>query len=173
MALIYIPDGAWELALVICLLDAYSIPWFVHNHYFGGLYPGCQFDLYNMRRVYVPSERASYARQLIEDFFPGLGTAQIEMSGPDKLRLVVEAFLGGWFVPGNKWPDNTGIGVTIWSKIGSVSLLAAIAGSIVGSIFFQGIGEIIILLGWATAAIGLVYYGIVRFKKRRDNGRLL
>ena len=104
MVQVYIPDSPWELALVLCLLDAHGIPHFVHNLYFGGLYPGCQFDLYNLRRVYVPAEGASYARQLLEDFFPGLGTTQYEMSERDMLRVVVEGLLGGWFIPGNKWP---------------------------------------------------------------------
>jgi hypothetical protein len=47
---------------------------------------------------------AAYARQLLEDFVPDLGATPYEMSGRDKLRVVLEGFLGGWFIPGSKWP---------------------------------------------------------------------
>lgn len=103
MALVYIPDRPWELALVLCLFEAYGVPCFVHNLYYGGLFPACQIDLLNLRRVYVPTEMASYARQLIRDFFPDLGTP-LEMSELDMVRVVVEGLVGGWFIPGNKWP---------------------------------------------------------------------
>jgi hypothetical protein len=105
VVIIYIPDRPWELALILSLFDAYGIPHFVHNFYFGALFPALpQVDIYNLRRVYVPAERAAYARQLLEDFFPGLGTVPYKVSVRDKLRVVLEGLLGGWFIPGNKWP---------------------------------------------------------------------
>ena len=105
MVLIYIPDTPWELALVLSLFDAYGVPHFVHNFYLGALFPAFpQMDLYNLRRVYVPVEMAAYARQLLEDFYPGLGTTANEISVPDMLRVVLELLLGGWCIPGNKWP---------------------------------------------------------------------
>jgi hypothetical protein len=105
MVVIYIPDRPWKLALVICLLEAYGVPHFVHNFYLGGLFPACpEIDIYNLRRVYVPAEMGPYARQLLEDFFPSLEATPYEMSGRDKLRVVLEGFVGGWFIPGSKWP---------------------------------------------------------------------
>jgi hypothetical protein len=101
------PRNASDLAIALCLLDAYGFPYFVHNYYFGGLYPVPVFDLYNLRRVFVPSEFASEARQLIDDFLPGIEYKPYDMSPADKGRVLVEFFLlGGWFVPGNKWPRD-------------------------------------------------------------------
>jgi hypothetical protein len=48
---------------------------------------------------------ATDARQLLDDFLPGIEYAPYDMSVADKLRAVVEVFLlMGWFIPGNKWP---------------------------------------------------------------------
>jgi hypothetical protein len=44
--------------------------------------------------------------QLIDDFLPDIEFAPLKMSGRDKLRVVVEGFLGGWFIPGSKWPRH-------------------------------------------------------------------
>jgi hypothetical protein len=105
VVLVYIPDRPWELALVLCLFEAYGVPHFVHNSYLGGLFPAYpQMDLYNLRRVYVPADVAAYARQLLEDFYPDLGATLYEMSGRDRLRVVLECLLGGWCIPGSKWP---------------------------------------------------------------------
>ena len=104
MVLLYIPDQPWKLALVICLLDAYDVPHFVHNFYLGSLFAAYpQIDIYNLRRVYVPAEVVPYARQLLEDFFPDLEATPYEMSGRDKVRVVLECLVGGWFIPGSKW----------------------------------------------------------------------
>jgi hypothetical protein len=101
---IFIPQGQADLSVVLCLLDAYGYPYFVHNHYFGGLYPGPQVDLYNMRRVFVPNEMAADARQLLDDFLPGIESSSHDTPVGDKVRVVVEGLLMGWFIPGNKWP---------------------------------------------------------------------
>jgi hypothetical protein len=102
--LVCIPERPWELALVMSLFDAHGVPHFVHNFGFGGLYPGPQVDLYNLRKIYVPDEMAPFARQLLEDFFPGLGVTPCAMSMPDKVRVVLEFGLMAWFIPGSKWP---------------------------------------------------------------------
>ena len=106
MVPIFTPQKQSDLSVVLCLFDAYGVPYFVHNSNFGGLYPGCQFYLYNWRRVFVPNEIASDARQLLDDFPPGIETTSHAMSNRDKLRVIVEALLLGWFIPGNKWPRS-------------------------------------------------------------------
>ena len=106
MVPIFTPRTQADLAVVLCLLDAYGFPYFVHNDGFGGLYPGVVFDLINLRRVLVPTEMASDARQLIDDFLPGIESPPNNMSRADKLRVVVEGLLLGWFIPGNKWPRD-------------------------------------------------------------------
>jgi hypothetical protein len=104
MVPIFTPRTQADLAVVLCLLDAYGFPHFVHNYYFGGLYPGPVFDLYNRRRVLVPAEMAADARQLLDDFLPGIESASFNMSPADKVRAVIEVLVMGWFTPGNKWP---------------------------------------------------------------------
>ena len=103
---IFTPRTPSDLAVVLCLLHAYGFPYFVHDYYFGGLYPGAVFALYNLRRVLVPTEMASEARQLVDDFLPGIEFTPYNMFGADKLRVVVEGLLLGWFIPGNKWPRH-------------------------------------------------------------------
>jgi hypothetical protein len=100
------PKSQADLQVVLCLLDAYGFPYFVHNYFFGALYPGPQIDLYNRRRVFVRNEMATEARQLIDDFLPGIELEPESMSSPNKLRVVVEYLLFGWFLPVNKWPGH-------------------------------------------------------------------
>jgi hypothetical protein len=89
------------------LLDAYGVPYFVHNYHFGGLYPVPAIELYNLRRIIVPTDVAVDARQLLDDFLPGIESTTYNMSSRDRLRVFVEFLLfGGWFIPGNKWPRN-------------------------------------------------------------------
>ena len=45
MVPIFTPQKQSDLSVVLCLFDAYGVPYFVHNSHFGGLYPGCQFYL--------------------------------------------------------------------------------------------------------------------------------
>ena len=108
MVPIFTPRTGADLAVALCLLDAYGFPYFVHNWYFGGLYPAAIADLYNLRRVFVPVQLAAEARQLLDDFLPGLESTPYNLSRADKVRVVVEfLLLGGWFVPGSKWPRSS------------------------------------------------------------------
>jgi len=108
MVAVFTPRNGADLAVAMCLLDAFGLPYFVHNLHFGGLYPAALVDLYILRRIFVPRERAVDARQLLDDFLPGLEVAPYHLSPADKVRVVVEFFLlGGWFVPGNKWPRSS------------------------------------------------------------------
>jgi hypothetical protein len=104
MTPIFIPRSQSDLSMVLCLLNAYGIPYFVHNDYFGGLHPGPVFDLYNLRRVFVPNQLAAEARQLLDDFLPDIEFMPYNMSGADRFRVIVETLLMGWFMPGDKWP---------------------------------------------------------------------
>jgi hypothetical protein len=99
---IYAPRSQADLQVVLCLLDAYGFPYFVHNYFFGALYPGPQIDLYNRRRVFVRSEMAADAKQLIDDFLPDIESDSYAMSSSNKLRVVVEYLLLGWFLPGSR-----------------------------------------------------------------------
>jgi hypothetical protein len=93
------PQTESELAVILCLLEADGIPAFVHNGAFGSLHPGPQIPLYNARRVMVPSacrENAAAALLVLEPPLPDRSTRR------DKLRIVIELILFGWFIPGSR-----------------------------------------------------------------------
>lgn len=91
------PQTESELAVILCVLEADGIPAFVHNGGFGSLHPGAQIPLYNTRRVMVPSvcrEDAVTALLVLEPALPDRTTWR------DRLRIIAELILMGWFVPG-------------------------------------------------------------------------
>ena len=101
---VYKPRDDIELALVESLLQAHEIPYFVHNRGFGGLYPGAQIDFYNVRTVMVPDSAVDAARDALAELVgPDVEAAPVpqapHVSVWDRIRLVAETFLGGWFVP--------------------------------------------------------------------------
>ena len=106
MVPIYKPENGVELALAESLLEAHGIPYFVHNGGFGGLYPGMQIDLYNVRTIMVPEAAAEDARDLLTHFLNGDDEAapadpaeKPRSSAWDRIRLVVELLVCGWCVP--------------------------------------------------------------------------
>ena len=107
MALVTIlrPQTEVELALALAILEAHGIESFVHGQYFGSLFPGLQIDSYNARTIMVPEERFREARQALAE--AGSGNDEPPSNPPtmrfrDKLRVVLEAALFGWFVPGGR-----------------------------------------------------------------------
>jgi hypothetical protein len=97
------PESPSELAMVVCLLEANDIPHFVHNAGFGSLYPGPQIALYNNITVMVPSPVADDAIEVLSVLsepsttYPSSNTLLM-----DKIRMVIEAILFGWFIPRRK-----------------------------------------------------------------------
>ncbi len=86
-----------------CMLFAYDIPHYVHNRSFGGLYPGMQIPLYNVRRVMVPVAYAEEAMNLFGAFrdcdcYTGSFTTD-KLSLRDRARVIAEIILGGWAIP--------------------------------------------------------------------------
>ena len=92
---------------MLSLLEANDIPAYVQNGGFGGLLPGPQIDIYNVRRVMVPDECANDARDILavlakpaeEPLLPA------KTSLGDKLRMFLEFFFLGWFIPGHTRRD--------------------------------------------------------------------
>jgi len=62
------PNTESEMAVMVCLLDAYGIGHFVHNRGFGGLYPGLPIGQYNLRRIMVAKHQAQEAIELLSVF---------------------------------------------------------------------------------------------------------
>ena len=106
MVPVFRPEDGVELALAQSVLEAHRIPFFVHNGGFGGLYPGMQIDLYNVRTVMVPEAAAETARELLAHFVhrhdePAATSSgeQERLSWWDRTRLIFELIVFGWCVP--------------------------------------------------------------------------
>jgi hypothetical protein len=100
---VFDPNSEAELAIVLCLLEAHGIPAFVQGGHFGALYPGPQIAFYNARRVLVPDSCAADAREALAELAAHAEHAQTStLSALDKVRIVLETFLAGWFVPGHR-----------------------------------------------------------------------
>jgi hypothetical protein len=101
---LFSPDNEIELALIRSLLDGAAIPYFVHNDHFGTMRIGPRIDLLNKKTVMVPPLFVDQARQVLADFLEMQaqpdGMAKPVYSLADKLRMVFETLIFGWFVPG-------------------------------------------------------------------------
>lgn len=98
---IAVPRSESELSVMESMLLAHDIPHYVHNRGFGGLYPGMQVPLYNVRRVMVPVAYAEEAMNLFSvfrDCYTGSSTTD-KLSLWDRARVMAEIIFGGWAVP--------------------------------------------------------------------------
>lgn len=106
MIKLYKPEDEEELLLIKSILESEEIPYFVHNERFGSLWVGPQIDLYNARTIMVPEEHYNRSKELIEDFLNRIKENK-EVTSPqyslfEKVRMVVEALIFAWFIPGKK-----------------------------------------------------------------------
>lgn len=110
------PQTESELAVMVCTLEAYGIPHYVQNQGFGGLYPGLQIDLYNVRRLMVPGGQTEDAFKLLSQFKDSsFELDHIEtMTWADKIRVVGEILLFGWAFPtkSRKFVKGEALGAT-------------------------------------------------------------
>jgi hypothetical protein len=100
------PPNKARLALLVCELEAASIPYFVAGQYFGSLYPGPQVASYNERAIKVPENYIEHALEIVADFRSGYEPTATNLAPKSKLRVVVEFLFMGWSVPGGKRPSN-------------------------------------------------------------------
>ena len=88
---------------MLCTLEAYGVPTFVQGSGFGSLHPGPQIVAYNTRRIMVPDGYVAQAQDALKFFAQPL---EAEVSTPptmlNKLRVILEVLIFGWFVPGNR-----------------------------------------------------------------------
>lgn len=98
------PQTESELAVMVSLLDAHGIRHYVHNQGFGGLYPGMQVELYNVRRLMVPAGHAAEALDLLAVFSRQSTASEADdrMTLADKLRVAIETFVFGWSFPSKR-----------------------------------------------------------------------
>ena len=106
---VYKPENQSDLAIILSILQEHDIPYFVHNGGFGSLCPGLQIELFNAQTIMVPPSAADTARKLIEDFIESkpIHETSEKMGIKDKLRIVFEGLLLGWFIPGSKRYKNS------------------------------------------------------------------
>lgn len=105
MIKIHVPADDLELAMIRGVLDTDGINYFIHNDYFGSMRVGPQIDLLNKKTIMIAPEDAERVKGIITDL---LGREQPEQKAQEKyttsqkLRMVLETVIFGWFIPGRK-----------------------------------------------------------------------
>ena len=106
MRKLYRPRNEVELTFIKSIFDGENIPYFVHNDNFGSLQIGPQIDLFNAKTIMVDEACYDRAKDLITDFLNNMDDdtepAKATYSLADRIRMVLEALVFGWFVPGKK-----------------------------------------------------------------------
>jgi len=110
MIKLYSPENESELALIKSLFEIEHINYYVLNDHFGTLKVGPKIDLYNAKTIYVSEEDLNFAKDILLDFLEstknGNKPFKPQYSIPDKIRMVIETLVFGWFIPGNRWNRN-------------------------------------------------------------------
>ena len=100
------PDSEGELLFLKSLLDEAEILYYVHNERFGSLLAGPQIAHYNRKTICVHQTDREEAAALIDDFLDRTGVREPATrrgySWAEKLRMVGEFLLFGWFLPGKR-----------------------------------------------------------------------
>jgi hypothetical protein len=107
MKKLYSPNNDSELALIKSILDGEGIQYFVHNDHFGTLKVGPRIELLNAKTIMVAETHFEESKEIIDDFLKNIQepaeNTKSKYSIRDKIRMVIEAILFTWFVPGNRW----------------------------------------------------------------------
>jgi hypothetical protein len=111
MKKLYKPEDEMELSLIKSIFESEGIQYFVHNDHFGSLQIGPQIDLFNARMIMVPENQYAKAEELLFAYIRNTREDEPESfksqySLAEKIRIVIEAILFGWFVPRKKKSHN-------------------------------------------------------------------
>jgi len=105
MTKIHVPADELELAMIRGVLDTEGVNYFIHNDYFGSMRVGPQIDLLNKKAIMVASEDAERVKSIIDDVLgreiPEEAAEEIYTTS-QKLRMILETVIFGWFIPGKK-----------------------------------------------------------------------
>lgn len=108
MEKIAIPRNEAELITLRSLFEAEDIQYFVHNDNFGTMLVGPLISQYNAKAVMVPVEFAGRAREIVAELRRSEATTAESKPGfMDRVRMVFEAAVFSWFVPGRRWKRPT------------------------------------------------------------------
>jgi hypothetical protein len=100
---VFSPQSESEVLVATALLEAHEIPAFVHGRGIGSVWPGLQINGYNTQSIMVPEECVAEAAELLAQLQPtATGPGRTVMPLRDKIRVVLEGVLFGWFVPGSR-----------------------------------------------------------------------
>jgi len=99
---VFSPQSESEVLVAAALLEAHQIPAFVHNRGIGGILPGVQVNAFNTQSILVPEENVPDAVELLAGLKEQPRAAVAPLRFRDKLRVVLEGLLFGWFVPGSR-----------------------------------------------------------------------
>ena len=105
MIKIHVPADELELAMIRGVLDSEGINYFIHNDNFGSMRVGPQIDLLNKKTIMVAAEDAERAKGIITDLLDREipeEAVEEKYSGSQKLRMILETVIFGWFIPGKK-----------------------------------------------------------------------
>ena len=106
MALVRVlsPQSESEVLVATALLEAHQIPTFVHNRGIASMLPGIQINAYNTQSIMVPEEHVADAVELLSELAKPEPSAAAAAPLPlrDRIRIVLEGLLFGWFVPGSR-----------------------------------------------------------------------
>jgi len=106
---LYTPDDDVQLALLKGIFESEGIHFFVQNDNFGSMRPGIRIPLYNKKTIMVHEKDLERAQEILRSFIKNIENAkprhEIESSKYslfDKCRMVIEALLFGWVMPGKR-----------------------------------------------------------------------
>ena len=99
---VFSPQSESEVLVAASLLEAHDIPAFIHNRGIGSLLPGVQINAYNTQSILVPEENVPDAVELLAPLTAPPRAAVAPLRLRDKIRVLVEGLLLGWFIPGSR-----------------------------------------------------------------------
>ena len=97
---LYSPRTEGESALLKSVMDYSGIPYYVRNDFFASLRVGPHIDLLNVKTFMVPKEHQRQAQEFILDYLSATVPDPFPLLLRDRLRVVLEFLLFGWFIPG-------------------------------------------------------------------------
>lgn len=107
MLKLYSPENEVELLILKSIFDLEKLHYYVLNDYFGSMRVGPTIELYNEKIIYVSDSDFILAQEILDDYLSNLkndeAVIKSQYSIPDKIRMVIEILLCGWFMPGNRW----------------------------------------------------------------------
>ena len=109
MIKLYTPEDDIQLAMLKGIFESEGIHFFVHNDNFGSMRPGIRIPLFNKKTIMVHENDHKKAQEIINEFVGNIEQAEAEQdteslkfSTLDKFRIVIEAVLFGWIMPGKR-----------------------------------------------------------------------